>query len=255
MTTDVENLASLSIALAKSGVSTLGALLVVSPEAPVMGFVRSLSLEHPGWACRGIQAGTRDLDASTLYREASAKADDLVVSYRGGRRFVPVLTSIQPYAERPPLRQGGVYWVTGGMGSLGRVIAEEMARVAGARLLLTGRRPTCDGQVLERIRAAGGDAMYLACDATDGMAMERAHALVLERWGGLHGVVHAAGSVDDVLISNRDRNKSREAISAKLQGARVLAETTKTDDLDFIVFFSSLVALTGMPGQTDYAAA
>jgi acyl carrier protein len=71
----------------------------------------------------------------------------------------------------------------------------------------------------------------------------------------LRGVVHAAGVLDDSLISEQQWARVRSVWSPKVGGAWHLHRRLDDDALDFFVMFSSATAVLGSPGQSIYAAA
>ncbi|OJH33933.1 type I polyketide synthase [Cystobacter ferrugineus] len=122
-------------------------------KALVQGPVSVIPQELPGCMCRGIDVGLPAAGDAALLREWSRR---LVTEVEGGateravalratgrwvREYVP-LRSSAPTPEQVPLRQGGVYLITGGLGGVGLTLAEHLARRVSARLVLTGRTPT-----------------------------------------------------------------------------------------------------------------
>src|SRR5690606_40330418 len=67
-----------------------------------------------------------------------------VAAWRGGRRLAPTWAAASP-ADSPAvkLRERGVYWITGGLGGLGRQLALYLARRVRARLVLKIGRASC----------------------------------------------------------------------------------------------------------------
>ncbi|HEX4393979.1 MAG TPA: beta-ketoacyl reductase, partial [Mycobacterium sp.] len=70
----------------------------------------------------------------------------------------------------------------------------------------------------------------------------------------LRGVVHAAGILDDGILTRLDDKRLREVMAPKVDGAWNLHTLTRDAALDFFVLFSSAAALLGSPGQAHYAA-
>jgi len=86
---------------------------------------------------------------------------------------------------------GKVVWVTGSSRGLGRVMVEEMAAV-GARVVVNCfSRVEAGEEVVDAIRAAGGEAMLVAGDVTDEKAIDR-----------MAGEIEAASGPVDVLVVN-----------------------------------------------------
>ncbi len=250
--------------------------------ATVLGAVRSLPQELPQLDGRVIDLGGAALDAVDLDRVlaeavvASTVAEDFVVALRGRRRFVQGFTTL-PATEglTPPLRERGVYLITGGLGGLGLAIAEELARQEQARLVLVGRRmlpprerweallasgalAASSVERLERLlalEALGAELLVMAADVTDRGAMEEVKLRALERFGTVHGVIHAAGVPGGALIELRDREAGQEVLAPKVKGTEVLAQVFADQPLDFLALFSSVTSLLSQLGQADYAAA
>src|SRR6185503_5765709 len=121
-----------------------------------------------------------------------------------------------------PFRKNGVYLITGGMGKIGIAVAEYLAATYGARLVLVGRSPTPPSTARERIERAGGDVLYLPANVADESAMRGVVARTYERFGALHGVIHAAGVVGDYTeINDSDPDRCDAHFQAKVEGVRV----------------------------------
>jgi acyl carrier protein len=84
-------------------------------------------------------------------------------------------------------------------------------------------------------------------------------AAVLEHIAGssapLSGVIHAAGVVDDDLLSTQTPERFRRVMSAKVIGAWNLHALTRSLDLDFFVCLSSVAGALGAAAQGPYGAA
>ncbi|HEY7357181.1 MAG TPA: SDR family oxidoreductase [Ktedonobacterales bacterium] len=88
--------------------------------------------------------------------------------------------------------EGQTAVVTGGSGALGSAMTHALAR-AGARVAILGRRAEPCEQVAAAIRAAGGQALGLACDVLDRAALERAVEEIAAALGPVDILVNAAG--------------------------------------------------------------
>ena len=69
-----------------------------------------------------------------------------------------------------PLKNGGLYLITGGAGGLGLIFAEYIARHAKASVILTGRSELTPEKEkkLQKIKAAGSDVIYFNADISKG---------------------------------------------------------------------------------------
>ena len=222
-----------------------------------------------------------ELDALTdgLAEELLGEPENGLFAYRNGRRFERRLKRCPlPSAagsESLPLREGGTYLVTGGLGGLGLVMAAYLADNIKGNLVLLGRsslppREKWDlwlkthapnEQTARRIRAVRsletkGATVHLArADVTNLDEMQSVIEETKSRFGALHGVIHTAGVVQDSLISMKTLAEIEDVFTPKIHGTQVLDRLLRDEPLDFLVLFSSTSALTAPAGQVDYVAA
>jgi acyl transferase domain-containing protein/NADPH:quinone reductase-like Zn-dependent oxidoreductase len=154
--------------------------------------------------------------------------------------------------NRAPVREDGTYLITGGLGGLGIAVAQWLVEQGARNLILTGRRgPSAAAQAaIHQMEQAGAVVEVAQADVAD----EQALARVIEGTQMLRGVVHAAGILDDSLLTGMTRDQMRRVLAPKVDGAWNLHRLTENQPLDFFVLFSSVTALLGTPGQGNYAA-
>jgi NAD(P)-dependent dehydrogenase (short-subunit alcohol dehydrogenase family) len=87
---------------------------------------------------------------------------------------------------------GRVAVIAGGGGGIGAAIAEGLAG-AGARVVVAGRTADALETAVERVRAAGGEALAVAADVTKEEDAERLVRTAVERFGAVDIVVNAIG--------------------------------------------------------------
>ena len=71
----------------------------------------------------------------------------------------------------------------------------------------------------------------------------------------LTGVIHAAGVLDDGVLTTLTSQHVDTVFGAKVDGALNLHELTRDTTLNMFVLFSSAAGIVGSPGQANYAAA
>ncbi|MGW8882856.1 beta-ketoacyl reductase, partial [Streptomyces mirabilis] len=143
--------------------------------------------------------------------------------------------------------------VTGAGGALGGLVARHLVVVRGVRDLVLVSRRAGTGLV-EELEGLGASVRWVVCDVTDRDALEGVVSGIV-REGGLAGVVHAAGVVDDGVLESLTPERVTGVLRPKADAAWYLHELTAGLDLSFFVLFSSAAGVLGSAGQANYAAA
>ena len=149
------------------------------------------------------------------------------------------------------------YLISGGVGGLGLSVARWMVGRGARHLLLLSRRGAGPEALLalQEMRAAGAEVEVACADVADRPQLQAVLGCWREAHTPVRGVVHAAGVLQDALLSEQTRESLRAVLAPKVAGAWNLHELTAEDPLDFFVMYSSVAALLGLPGQGNYAAA
>ena len=228
-------------------------------RASLLGPVLVAPLELPAIRCRSI-----DYDAvrvtgrlvELLCDEIRAASADQIVAYRNHQRYTRRLgpLTLETSDRRIALKRRGHYLITGGLGGVGLVLAGHLASRYAARLTLVGRSPAA-AHVLHAIERSGGRVCALTADVRDAVRLADAVRDAERRLGPIDGVVHAAGVPAGGVLLRKTRADIDAVIGAKIDGARNLAQIFEGAALDFMLFMSSVTALTGDVGQVDYCAA
>jgi len=145
--------------------------------------------------------------------------------------------------------------VTGASGGLGSAIARALAG-QGARLAVSGSNV----EKLEAFRATlGGDHVALPCNLSDGPAVDE---LVPQAVGALGGkldiLINNAGVTRDNLLMRMKDEEFEEVIRINLEAAfrlmRAAARPMMKARFGRIISITSVVGVTGNPGQANYVA-
>jgi NAD(P)-dependent dehydrogenase (short-subunit alcohol dehydrogenase family) len=110
-------------------------------------------------------------------------------------------------------------------------------------------------RTLTAVRAAGATARYEQIDVRDAAALRTLVEGLYEQHGRLDGVIHGAGVIEDRRIDDKDPESFARVLATKAGGAFTLVRCLRPESLRFLVFFTSVAARFGNPGQVDYAAA
>ena len=110
-------------------------------------------------------------------------------------------------------------------------------------------------QTLADLHSSGIEATYLTCDVTDPEAVRVALGEVAGRYGRIDGIIHGAGVLRDGFLDQMTSEDFSLVADVKLLGAWNLFTVAEGAGLRFFVGLSSVAAIQGNPGQTNYAAA
>ncbi|NNG37340.1 type I polyketide synthase [Nakamurella aerolata] len=212
--------------------------------------------------------------ASGRHARPTAPAE---VAIRGGRRWTKRFSQVAASrGQDTRLRRGGRYLITGGTGGIGLSLALDLGCRLGASVALLARSPLPPRStwatetdtklrrliaVVEAVEAAGGTVTVRQADVTDPDSVAAALRDVHRGWGGIDGIVHAAGVPGGGMIEVKDFEAAEDVLKPKLAGTVALKNAVRrTFAADsptrapFVVLCSSITAVSGDVGQIDYCA-
>lgn len=145
--------------------------------------------------------------------------------------------------------------ITGASGGIGGAITRALA-AQGARVAISGTREP----VLEELAGAvGGGLVVLAADLADAKAADGLVARASEALGGLDILVNNAGITRDNLALRMKDEEWSEVLRVDLEACFRLSRSALRGMVrqryGRIVNVTSVVGVTGNPGQANYAAA
>lgn len=185
-------------------------------------------------------------------------------------------TRVKQTVARPKrlnLDRDGTYLIAGGLGDLGRRIAKFMASHGAGHVVTLSRRKLDNEDYLifqNEMRSLGSELHVIACDITDEASVGLAATECAANLPPVKGIVHA-GMV--LRVSYKTPNfrypinipqdhpleiMSREdyvtVVNPKVQGTQNLdLAFGASESLDFFIMLSSITAILGTAGQSNYA--
>jgi mycoketide-CoA synthase len=195
----------------------------------------------------------RPLPVTTFdFRRAPA-----ALRYLSQARHIGKIVMTLPFGPGAGLAAGTVL-ITGGTGMAGSMLARHLVAQHGAQnLVLVSRSgPDAPGsaELIAELEAAGARVRLVACDAADQAALAKVIAEIPVQHP-LTGVIHAAGVLDDAVVTSLTPGRVDAVLRAKVDAAWNLHELTRELDMSAFVMFSSMAGLVGSSGQGNYAAA
>ena len=241
---DVTDLAGAAVwGLARSAqTENPGRIMLIDTDTPIdapsltaIGEPQLLIRAHTTYAPRLTPATTQPMRAPSDSTSAEGATDEVAV-------FDPA----------------GTVLVTGGSGLVGGVLARHVVNRYGVRHVVlasrAGQRAEGAAALVAELTEAGAQVQVAACDVADRDALAQLLAGLPDQHP-LTGVIHAAGVLDDALVTGLTPERLDTVLRAKVDGAWHLHELTRDKDLAAFVLCSSMAGTIGSPGQANYAAA
>ncbi|WP_341720659.1 SDR family NAD(P)-dependent oxidoreductase [Micromonospora sp. FIMYZ51] len=229
-------------------------------QSTVWGLGRVVGLEHPErWGGLIDLPAVVDEDAVRRLLGVLAADDEDQVAVRPAgvlaRRLVRA--SLGDGVPARSWKPSGTVLVTGGTGAVGSHVARWLVDAGAAHLVLVSRRgPDSPGgpELVRELTERGARVTTAACDVADVDALRDLLASLPED-PPLTAVVHAAGVLDDALLTSATADQFEAVLRPKVDAARNLHELTVSHNLEAFVLFSSIMGVWGNAGQAAYAAA
>jgi acyl transferase domain-containing protein/acyl-CoA synthetase (AMP-forming)/AMP-acid ligase II/pimeloyl-ACP methyl ester carboxylesterase len=223
------------------------------------GLASAIAIEHPEF-----WGGIVDLDlkpsnnqVDNLLQIISQTNQEDRIAVRQDQLYVPRLQATADLDSSKSLALStGSYLITGGLGSLGLKAAQLLAAQGAKNLILLGRSQPLEHaqQAIANLAQQGVTVDIVQVDITNYAALKNTVDLALTKHS-IKGVIHSAGVIDDGLLQNQTWASFQQVIAPKIAGAWNLHQATQDLELDFFVLFSSVAALIGSPGQSNYTVA
>jgi acyl transferase domain-containing protein/acyl carrier protein len=261
----------------------------ICPEkSPILGACRAIPQEFENIDVKVVDAGEAGDNQQPnrrlikrLLSELDSGGNGEVIAYRGENRWVLGFERVEldAHAGGPGIvRSGGVCLITGGLGGIGLLLANYLARERSAKVVLAQRsffppKPEWDlwlsrageqNEISRKIRKlrsieqSGGDVLVFSADVADREQMKAAIDETRSHFGDIDVVIHLAGTAGEKavrLISQLTKDDCESQFEAKTRGLYVLEEVFRSCPPRLFILFSSNAAVLGGLGLAAYAAA
>ena len=185
------------------------------------------------------------------------------------RENKPYAEHIHPYQIQGQdgglsIKDGGVYLITGGTGGIGRALAGYLGKKNRVTLILAARRGVTELEdyeceqiqdVIAEIEKSNSHIELISCDLGKEEDVKTLLGYISKKYGKLNGIFHAAGTAGNGYLFLKSDEAFATVIAPKIYGTWLLDYYSKKESLDFVIYFSSISALYGSAGQSDYTAA
>ena len=222
----------------------------------LLGLSRTARAEAPSAAISHLDGS--GIAISELMAVASAlPKSEPELTFARTKAQVPRLQRLAALPEEPEQASGAQQLLSGGTGGLGLLTGRWLGETGAASLVLAargGKVAAADAAKLKKLPECV--VRVVRCDAAERTDTRCVLAAMLCDGGArLAGAWHAAGVLSDGLLHSQTAQTFKRVFAPKAFGGWSLQAACASAPLQAMVFFSSVAALLGGAGQSNYAAA
>lgn len=183
---------------------------------------------------------------------------------------------INPSTEKKyPLRDTGVYLITGGLGAIGFQLAKYVVGQVKPTLLFVQRfkfphrsdwrkwieEHSSRNEVSQKIEqileleSKGASIEIYQADISSELELESIFKEINSKYKKISGVFHCAGVASGGIIALKSDKDALEVLKPKVRGTLFLHKFLSEQNLDFFIASSSVTSIIGEEGQIDYCSA
>lgn len=229
-------------------------------RTPSLGLLRAAAQELSWLSIQHIDIPVSQTNSANLLAdELMSNSSDSEIAYRSGLRWVRSLKAVTSTENPSPIRPGGLYMITGGLGGIGYEIAQFLLQTYQMHLLIVGRTPIAEhGTAKQRLADLQqyGHVIYEVADVCNEKQLFRVvKAVEQSQMRRLDGVFHLAGYVNPMPLVDLSLSDLSKTLQPKVLGTCILGRLLQERPNACLINFSSLCGLIGSTGVADYAAA
>ena len=227
-------------------------------HAGLHGLIGSLAKEYKNWKVTLLDL---DIDCEiqpVLPLSIPKDLNGITLAYRHGEWFKQSLsTVVYPPSlgdEESVYKHGGVYVIIGGAGGIGEVLTKWLIDYYESHVIWIGRREQ-DAIIQAKIDSFGTiKPEYIQANATSFESLHMAYEKIKAKHDKINGIVHSAIVLSDATIATMTEEQFRRSFSAKADVCVQIGNVFGKENLDFLLFFSSMQSFIRAAGQSNYAA-
>ncbi len=232
-------------------------------SASLFGLCKTIVQEYRSVNLQCIDLSAKDINEVNEFEIQLAVTEsdwkeNMFLAYRENKRYKRILTQqVVNTKNNTILTMDGTYAVFGGMGGIGYLTAEYIARRYHANLLLIGRSELKDEKLhlIDNLRNYGTDIRYLQADISDvESVMELINRYINDNGYTIDGIIHAAAVVDNSLLRNMTREQFMKVVNLQMSSCFIMNRLRKEHNISNFIVYSSASSVFGNQGGANYSA-
>lgn len=167
----------------------------------------------------------------------------------------PLVQQIRPIEASTVLSSSKTYLLVGLTGDLGQSLSRYMVENGARYIVVASRTPDKAKSWASEIQDMGATVRLECLDVTDLDAVRRLKKNLAGVLPSIGGVINGAMILADGLFADMTVENFQKVLKPKTTGSYNLDVVFSNPEPDFFIMFSSLTAIGGNPGQSNYTAA
>ena len=165
-----------------------------------------------------------------------------------------VTATVRAIDEGNIFRDDKTYFLVGLSGEIGQSLCKWMVTHGARYLVLTSRNPKVSQIFMDDVAHMGATVKVLSMDVTNRESLRACHQTICDTMPPVVGVANGAMILRDMVFDNMPFDIMDKVLKPKVLGSELLDELFYDTPLDFFIFFSSMTAVLGNSGQSNYIA-
>jgi hybrid polyketide synthase/nonribosomal peptide synthetase ACE1 len=168
-----------------------------------------------------------------------------------------IQAKVQPIDEGVLFRPDRTYMFVGMAGELGQSLAAWMLAHGARHVVLTSRNPKVNPKFVVDMERRYPEAVIkaMSADATSRESLQDLYQAVTSALPPIAGVMNGAMVLADDLFENMSHEQFARVAAPKVRGTQLLDDLFRDSPLDFFIVTTSITAVIGWSGQSNYSAA
>ncbi len=236
----------------------------IYPEkATILAACQVIPQEYANIKCRHIDVLVpsdgkfAEQQIESIFAELILSPSESAIAYRGKHRwmqtFEPISSDLSGNNSNTRLREEGIYLITGAFNDVGLILAEYLAQIVRAKLILiehpdVPERDKWGQKKLQKIKELSSEVLLIRADVANEGEMKNAIAQACEKFGKINGVIYAAETNADASFSSIQKTTIKECewhFKPKAYGLLILEKLLRDKSVDFCILQSSIASLIG----------
>lgn len=217
-------------------------------KSACQAMLRSVAIEEPYIHAALIETAEEGGMELVKYEMKQGLLDSYVRYEKGQRICCAIQELFKDMVHKKTIFEKGDTVLIAGAGKLAEKLANYFIRKYQATIILSGRKKEFHNKAL-----LDQGAFYIECDFKNLQNTEALIEQILKKYKRLDGIIDCAGIKNDAFLIKKEEDDFMDVVASKVETVNNIDQASKNCALRYFICYSSVTAIFGNIGQTDYA--